>query len=32
MPNGKGRHLEMQMNALCICTRPDALIPGTTSN
>lgn len=32
MPNGKGRHLEMQMNALSICTRPDALIPGTTSN
>lgn len=32
MPNGKGRHLEVQMNALCLCTRPDALIPGTTSN
>lgn len=32
MPNGKGRMLEMQMNAICLCTRPDALIPGTTSN
>lgn len=32
MPNGKGRQLEAQMNALCLCTRPQALIPGTTSN
>lgn len=25
MPNGKGRHLEVQMNALCLCTIPTAL-------
>jgi hypothetical protein len=28
MPNGKGRHLEMQMNALCMCTIPEALQRG----
>lgn len=28
MPNGKGINLEMQMNALQICTRPNALIQG----
>jgi hypothetical protein len=28
MPNGKGVHLDTQMNALDICTRPRALIPG----
>lgn len=32
MPNGKGRMMEMQMNPIVLCTRPDALIPGTTSN
>lgn len=32
MPNGKGRQLEVQMNALCLCTRPAVLIPATTSN
>lgn len=25
MPNGKGRELEMQMNAICLCTIPDVL-------
>ncbi len=25
MQNGKGRHLEMQMNAICLCTVPEAL-------
>ena len=25
MPNGKGRHLEVQMNAISICTRPEVL-------
>lgn len=25
MPNGKGRALEMQMNAICLCTIPDVL-------
>ena len=28
MPNGKGVHLDTQMNALNICTRPKALIQG----
>jgi hypothetical protein len=28
MPNGKGVHLDTQMNALDICTRPRALIQG----
>lgn len=28
MRNGKGRHLEMQMNALCLCTIPQALQRG----
>ena len=28
MPNGKGTHLDMQMNALSICTRPKVLIQG----
>lgn len=28
MPNGKGRHLESQMNALSYCTRPKVLIQG----
>jgi hypothetical protein len=28
MPNGKGVHLDTQMNALNICTRPKVLIPG----
>ncbi len=28
MPNGKGRHLESQMNAINYCTRPKALIKG----
>ena len=28
MPNGKGVHLDTQMNALDICTRPRALIAG----
>lgn len=28
MPNGKGVHLDVQMNALNICTRPRALILG----
>lgn len=28
MPNGKGRHLDTQMNALDICTRPRCLIQG----
>lgn len=28
MPNGKGVHLDVQMNALQICTRPKVLIPG----
>ena len=32
MPNGKGRQLEMQTNALCLCIRPDALKAATTSN
>ena len=27
-PNGKGRHLEVQMNALSYCTRPKALMKG----
>jgi len=27
-PNGKGRHLEVQMNALNYCTRPNTLIQG----
>lgn len=27
-PNGKGRHLESQMNALNYCTRPKALVKG----
>jgi hypothetical protein len=32
MPNGKGRHLEAQTNAICYCTRPEALQDGFTSN
>ena len=28
MPNGKGVHLDTQMNALNICTRPKVLIQG----
>lgn len=28
MPNGKGVHLDTQMNALELCTRPNALIQG----
>lgn len=28
MPNGKGRMLEMQMNAICLCTKPDSLQRG----
>jgi hypothetical protein len=28
MPNGKGRHLDIQTNALHICTRPKALMKG----
>lgn len=32
MKFGVGRELQMQMNALCLCTRPAALIPATTSN
>lgn len=28
MPNGKGIHLDVQMNALHICTRPKALLKG----
>lgn len=28
MPNGKGRHLEMQMNTICLCTIPQALQRG----
>lgn len=28
MPNGKGRHLESQMNAINYCTRPKALVKG----
>ena len=31
-PDGKGRELEIQMNALCLCTRPNALQAATTSN
>lgn len=31
MPNGKGRNLEMQMNALCLCTIPTALQSGKRS-
>lgn len=30
MPNGKGRRLEMQTNALCMCTRPEALQHAST--
>lgn len=26
MPNGKGRHLEVQMNAISLCTRPETLL------
>jgi hypothetical protein len=29
MPNGKGIHLETQMNPLPICTRPETLVKGT---
>lgn len=28
-PNGKGRHLDAQMNALQLCTRPKVLLKGT---
>ena len=28
MPNGKGRHIDVQMNALQYCSRPKALIKG----
>jgi hypothetical protein len=31
-PDGKGRHLQVQMNAMCLCTMPEALQRGTTSN
>lgn len=31
MPNGKGRNLESQMNALNYCTRPKVLIKGTNT-
>ena len=31
MPNGKGRNLEMQMNALSLCTRPETLQFGTAA-
>jgi hypothetical protein len=27
-PNGKARMLEMQMNAICLCTKPDSLQRG----
>ena len=30
--DGTGRELEVQMNALCLCTRPSALQAATTSN
>lgn len=30
--DGKGRELEIQMNAICLCTKPNALQAGTTSN
>jgi len=29
MPNGKGRNLDTQMNALQYCTRPKVLLKGT---
>lgn len=32
MQNGKGRNLEVQMNAISLCTRPKVLFSGTTSN
>ena len=32
MENGKGRSLEVQTNALCMCTQPAALQSATTSN
>lgn len=31
MPNGKGRMLEMQMNAICLCTAPKSLYSATAS-
>ncbi len=31
MLNGKGVHLDVQMNALHICTRPNVLLKGTTA-
>jgi hypothetical protein len=31
MQNGKGRHMELQSNALSICTRPRVLIQGKTT-
>lgn len=30
MPNGKGRELEVQTNALCMCTQPASLQSGST--
>jgi major capsid protein E len=32
MPNGKGRSLEVQMNAISLCTRPEALQSGVTAS
>jgi len=31
MPNNKGRHLEMQSNPLCLCTRPSVLRKGVAA-
>ncbi|ACL57428.1 major capsid protein [Methylobacterium nodulans] len=30
--NGKGRNMEVQMNAISICTRPEALLSGVSTN
>ena len=32
MLNGKGRNIEIQTNAISMCTRPKVLLSGTTSN
>jgi hypothetical protein len=32
MRNNKGRELEMQMNAISLCTRPEAIFPGVTNS
>lgn len=32
MDNGKGRNMEVQTNAISLCTRPKVLYSGTTSN